>query len=79
MRVIEFGELTKILPTVLSPVILISGVGLLILAMANRFTHVTSLARSLSEEFNQNKTNNCATNMSKVSYIVAIEGCNPAK
>jgi hypothetical protein len=45
----RFNELTSILQAAVSPVILISGVGLLILSMTNRFGRVLDRARQLGE------------------------------
>ena len=38
----------------ITPVTLISGVGLLLLSMVNRYSHITSKARSLYKELKQN-------------------------
>ena len=43
-------QLILALQTVISPVVLISGVGMLVLSMTNRFSHATDRARFLSEE-----------------------------
>ena len=45
----RFSELTSILQAAVSPVILISGVGLLILSMTNRFGRVADRSRQLWE------------------------------
>jgi len=45
----RFHELTSILQAAVSPVILISGVGLLILSMTNRFGRVVDRARLLQD------------------------------
>ncbi|KAF0248112.1 MAG: hypothetical protein FD167_2491, partial [bacterium] len=37
MQTSEVNEITKILQTAISPVVLISGIGLLVLSMTNRF------------------------------------------
>lgn len=50
MQSAELNELTRILQTAISPVALISGVGLLVLAMTNRFSHMTDRARALSKQ-----------------------------
>lgn len=47
----ELNELAEILKTAIIPVALISGIGLLILAMTNRFSHLTDRARILSKQF----------------------------
>jgi len=38
-------QLITALQTVISPVVLISGVGMLVLSMTNRFSHATDRAR----------------------------------
>ena len=48
----QFHELMSILQASVSPVILISGVGLLILSMMNRFGRVLDRARQLGESLN---------------------------
>lgn len=45
----RFNELTSILRAAVSPVILISGVGLLILSMTNRFGRVVDRSRQLGD------------------------------
>ena len=45
----RFNELMSILQTAVSPVILISGVGLLILSMTNRFGRVVDRSRQLGD------------------------------
>ncbi len=52
MQSSDLNELTRILQTAISPVALISGVGLLILAMTSRFSHMTDRARTLSNQLN---------------------------
>lgn len=47
----ELNQLTQIIETAIIPVALISGIGLLILAMTNRFAHITDRARTLSKQF----------------------------
>ncbi len=42
-------QLISILQTVISPVVLISGVGMLVLSMTNRFSHATDRLRLLSD------------------------------
>lgn len=44
-----FSSLIQILQTAISPVALISGVGLLVLAMTNRFAHTTDRTRQLAK------------------------------
>jgi hypothetical protein len=44
------NELTRILQTAISPVAMISGVGLLVLAMTNRFSHIADRARTVSRQ-----------------------------
>lgn len=53
MQVNELNELTRTLQTAISPVVMISGIGLLVLAMTNRFAHTTDRARSLSKQLKQ--------------------------
>ncbi|SPD74081.1 conserved membrane hypothetical protein [uncultured Desulfobacterium sp.] len=43
-------QLISALQTVISPVVLISGVGMLVLSMTNRFSHTTDRARFLANE-----------------------------
>lgn len=43
-------ELMRILQTAISPVALISGIGLLVLAMTNRFSHTTDRTRSIAKQ-----------------------------
>lgn len=45
-----FDELTKILQSSISPVALISGIGLLLLAMTNRYARTTDGARTLARQ-----------------------------
>ena len=44
------AQLISALQTVISPVVLISGVGMLVLSMTNRFSHATDRARLLADE-----------------------------
>jgi hypothetical protein len=44
------AQLISALQTVISPVVLISGVGMLVLSMTNRFSHATDRARFLAEQ-----------------------------
>ena len=44
------AQLISALQTVISPVVLISGVGMLVLSMTNRFSHATDRARHLADE-----------------------------
>lgn len=46
----EINEITRILQTAISPVVLISGIGLLVLSLTNRFARTTDRARALSNE-----------------------------
>ena len=50
MQPVNFSELTKVLQTSISPVALISGVGLLLLSMTNRLGRTIDRARSLAHE-----------------------------
>ena len=45
----DFTDLTRVLQTSISPVALISGIGLLLLSMTNRLGRTTDRARALSE------------------------------
>ena len=45
------AQLISALQTVISPVVLISGVGLLVLSMTNRFSHTANRTRLLAEEW----------------------------
>ncbi|MEB3360322.1 MAG: DUF2721 domain-containing protein [Synechococcales bacterium] len=47
------NELVEILQTAISPVVLVSGIGLLILSMTNRFGRTTDRLRSLIKQINQ--------------------------
>lgn len=47
MQPIELSELIRILQTAISPIALVSGIGLLVLSMTNRFAHTTDRARFL--------------------------------
>ena len=44
------AELSRILPASIAPVIVISGVGLVLLSMTNRYSHVIDRARELIKE-----------------------------
>ena len=46
-------ELVSALQSVISPVVLISGVGMLVLSMTNRFSHATNRLRVLLDEFSK--------------------------
>jgi ABC-type multidrug transport system fused ATPase/permease subunit len=46
---VDFAELTRVLQTSISPVAMISGIGLLLLSMTNRLGRTTDRARLLSE------------------------------
>lgn len=48
-----FEELTKILQSSISPVALISGIGLLLLAMTNRYARTTDGARALARQYKE--------------------------
>lgn len=50
MQSTDLNELTRILQTAISPVALVSGIGLLVLAMTNRFAHTTDRARQLAKQ-----------------------------
>lgn len=47
----DHAQLISALQTVISPVVLISGVGLLVLSMTNRFSHTADRTRLLAEEW----------------------------
>lgn len=49
--VMDNAQLISALQTVISPVVLISGVGLLVLSMTNRFSHTADRTRLLAEEW----------------------------
>jgi len=53
MQINEINEVTKILQTAISPVVLVSGVGLLVLSMTNRFARTTDRARALAREIEE--------------------------
>ncbi|HEY5403125.1 MAG TPA: DUF2721 domain-containing protein, partial [Pyrinomonadaceae bacterium] len=44
------AQLISALQTVISPVVLISGVGMLVLSMTNRFSHTSNRARLLAQQ-----------------------------
>jgi hypothetical protein len=44
------AQLISALQTVISPVVLISGIGMLVLSMTNRFSHTTDRARLLADQ-----------------------------
>ena len=46
----DINEFIKILQISISPAVLISGVGLLVLSLVNRFAHTLDRARTLSQE-----------------------------
>ncbi len=48
-----FADLTSILQAAITPVALISGVGLLLLSMSSRFASITSRARLLSRQMHR--------------------------
>ncbi|MBS1793868.1 MAG: DUF2721 domain-containing protein [Acidobacteria bacterium] len=50
MQVNELTEITRVLQTAISPVAMISGIGLLVLAMTNRFAHTTDRTRQLAKQ-----------------------------
>lgn len=49
----QLNDLIRILQTAISPVTLISGVGLLVLSMTNRFARTTDRARTLARDISQ--------------------------
>jgi len=53
MRVVTVHELIPILQVAIGPVILISGIGLLLLAMTNRFARLADRSRTLSRELRE--------------------------
>lgn len=50
MQPADLNEVTRILQTAISPVALISGIGLLVLAMTNRFAHTTDRTRQIAKQ-----------------------------
>lgn len=50
----SLDELTRMLQTAISPVAMISGIGLLVLAMTNRFSHTTDRTRSIAKQIKAN-------------------------
>lgn len=52
MQVPDYSEIAKILQVSISPVALISGVGLIVLSQTNRFGRIVDRARQLEREFN---------------------------
>ncbi|HEY3281881.1 MAG TPA: DUF2721 domain-containing protein [Armatimonadota bacterium] len=53
MTPLDLKELSTVLQTSVSPVILVSGVGLLLLSMTNRFARTAERARELGREIRQ--------------------------
>lgn len=53
MEIPEYSDITKILQISISPVALISGVGLLVLSQTNRFGRIIDRARQLEREFSK--------------------------
>ncbi len=51
MNAQSVAQLVPILQTAIGPTILISGVGLLLLAMTNRLNHILDRTRQLSVQF----------------------------
>lgn len=71
MQSSEINEVTKILQTAVSPVVLISGIGLLVMSMTNRIARTTDRARALSKEIeksNSSDKNNLKQQI-KVLYL----------
>lgn len=58
MEQYSLNTVISILQTAISPVVLISGVGLLILSQANRMMHVAGRIRQLQAEYEKNPDNN---------------------
>ncbi|MGZ8218234.1 DUF2721 domain-containing protein [Methylomagnum sp.] len=52
MQCQSLAQFTSILQTAIGPALLISGVGLLLLAMTNRLNHVTNRVRSMASQRN---------------------------
>jgi len=50
MPILEQSVLIQVLQTAISPVVLVSGIGLLILSMTNRFAHTTDRIRLLVKQ-----------------------------
>jgi len=50
MPILEQSVLIQVLQTAISPVVLVSGIGLLILSMTNRFAHTTDRIRLLIKQ-----------------------------
>ena len=44
-------QFTSAFQTVISPVVLISGIGMLVLSMTNRYSHATNRVRALADEW----------------------------
>ena len=49
------GQFVSALQTVISPVVLISGVGMLLLSMTNRFSHASNRLRTLAEAWRRSQ------------------------
>jgi len=49
MQINDIELITKIMQTAISPVVMISGIGLLVLSMTNRFARTTDRSRSLAD------------------------------
>ena len=63
MQTPDLNELTRVLQTAISPVTMISGIGLLLLSMTNRFARTTDRARALSQQL-KNARSGDAENLS---------------
>lgn len=71
MQTSEINEVTKILQTSISPVVLISGIGLLVMSMTNRIARTTDRARALSKEIEKSSSSdkNNLKQQIKVLYL----------
>lgn len=58
MQSVELNQSVEVLQTAISPVALVSGVGLLVLSMTNRFNRTTERARALSTQMHEPQVEN---------------------
>lgn len=58
MEASRVNELTEILQTAISPVVMISGVGLLVMSLTNRLARTTDRARALSKDIKESRNIN---------------------
>lgn len=69
MQTNDLNEFTRILQTAISPVAMISGIGLLVLAMTNRFAQTTHRARQLGRQIKETKNEEAARILSQIRLL----------